>query len=272
MTKAKARLGAAQAPGLHAPGLHERRARSAHDAVLHGLGPAIVSGEMAVGAMLPNKDELSRRFGVSRTSLREALQTLAAKGLIAAKTKVGTWVLDEGRWNMFDSDILAWRLATGADRDFVASLFEIRQAFEPAAAAVAALRRDEAHLAQLHMHLAAMRDASGDKQRFTDADVAFHLCVLDASGNPFMRSIAALIATALAASFTLSAPTDNAELEANAHRQHGQIVEAISRQRSQAAADAMMRVIRQGWTTYCGLADRPLANLAMRSFTVEEGG
>src|SRR5260370_21224321 len=101
MTRAKARLETGEAPCLP-----ERRARSGHDAVLRGLGPALVSGQLAVGAMLPSKDELSRRFGVSRTSLREALQTLAAKGLIAAKTKVGTWVLDEGRWNMFDSDIL----------------------------------------------------------------------------------------------------------------------------------------------------------------------
>ncbi|MFI5013888.1 MAG: FadR/GntR family transcriptional regulator [Hyphomicrobiales bacterium] len=234
--------------------------------MLLGLGRAIVSGELPAGAMLPSKDQLSRQFGVSNTSLREALKTLAAKGLIAAKSKVGTWVRDEASWNMFDSDILAWRLATGVGRDFVASLFEMRQTFEPAAAAVAALRRSDAHIAQLRKHLAAMRDASGDKQRFTDADVAFHLCVLEASGNPFMRSIGALIATALAASFALSAPTDNPELAANAHRQHSEIVQAIARRRPQSAADAMMRVIRQGWATYCGLDDRPLAELSVRSF------
>ena len=241
----------------------QRRSRSAHDVVLRGLGSAIVSGKIPVGAMLPNKDELSRQFGVSHTSLREALQTLSAKGLIAAKTKIGTWVQEESHWNMFDADILAWRLAKGADPRFVSGLFEIRQAFEPAAAASAALRRTDAHLTELRCHLEAMGGAAADKQRFTDADLAFHLCVLDASGNPFMRSIGALIATALAASFTLSAPTDSAELTANAYRQHGAIVEAIAAQSPQAATDAMLEVIRQGWTTYSGLSDRPLANLAL---------
>ncbi|SDR53093.1 transcriptional regulator, GntR family [Rhizobiales bacterium GAS113] len=245
--------------------LPERRSRSAHDTVLRGLGSAIVSGELPVGAMLPSKDELSRQFGVSHTSLREALQTLSAKGLIAAKTKIGTWVQDESHWNMFDADILAWRLAKGADHGFVANLFEIRQAFEPAAAAIAALRRSDSHVAELRRHLEAMGEASSDKQGFTDADVAFHLCVLDASANPFMRSIGALIATALAASFALSAPTDNAERATTAYRQHAAIVDAIEAQCPQAAADAMLQAIRQGWTIYSGLADRPLANLSVRS-------
>jgi len=244
----------------------ERRPRSAHDAVLRGLGPAIVSGELRPGATLPGKDELARRFGVSHTSVREALQTLGAKGLIAARTKVGTWVQEESRWNMFDAEILAWRLATGADLEFVSGLFEIRQSFEPAAAAVAARRRNSAHVALLRRHLGEMQAASGDKERFTAADLAFHLAVLEASGNPFMRSIGSLIATALAASFTLSAPTDDPGLAASAHRQHGAIMVAIARRRPQAAADAMMRVIRQGWTTYCGGLGRPLARLPMRSF------
>src|SRR5258708_7357542 len=94
--------------------LRKRRSRSAHDSVLRGLGSAIVQGDLPVGAMLPSKEELSRRFGVSHTSLREALQTLSAKGLIAAKTRIGTWVQDETQWNMFDADILTWRLAKGA--------------------------------------------------------------------------------------------------------------------------------------------------------------
>jgi DNA-binding FadR family transcriptional regulator len=244
-----------------------RRSRAAHDAVVEGLGRAIVAGVYGPGDMLPGKEELGERFGVSRTALREALQTLAAKGLIGARTKIGTWVLEARHWNMFDSDVLAWRLAQGADPDFVASLFEVRQAFEPVAAALAAQRRDAADLEDLRHELTAMAAAYGDKQRFTEADVAFHLRVLDASGNPIMRSIGALIATALAAAFELSAPTDDRALEENAYRQHSAIVEAIAQRHSQDAADAMMRVIRQGWVTYTHLRDRPLADVSLKSFS-----
>jgi DNA-binding FadR family transcriptional regulator len=251
---------------IAAPGAG-RRARAAHDAVVEGIGRAIVAGTYGPGAMLPGKEELGARFGVSHTALREALQTLAAKGLIGARTKVGTWVLDARHWNMFDSDVLAWRLAKGADPDFVASLFEVRQAFEPVAAALAAQKRSEADLDHLRRLLDDMGAAYGDKQRFTEADVAFHLRVLDASGNPIMHSIGALIATALSAAFELSAPTDDRALEENAFRQHAAIVEAIAQRNSQAAADTMMRVIRQGWVTYTHLRDRPLADVSLKTFS-----
>jgi DNA-binding FadR family transcriptional regulator len=247
--------------------LGARRSRTAHDAVVDGLGRAIIAGHLQPGDMLPGKDELCERFGVSYTALREALQTLAAKGLIAAKTKVGTWVLEARHWNMFDKEVLAWQLATGSDPGFVASLFEVRQAFEPVAAALAAKRSSQADLADLRRLMDDMAAAFGDKQRFTDADVAFHLRVLDASGNPIMHSIGALIAAALAAAFELSAPTDDHELERNAHRQHAQIVAAIARRSPQEAADTMMRVIRQGWTTYTHLRDQPLANVSIKTFS-----
>jgi DNA-binding FadR family transcriptional regulator len=244
-----------------------RRSRAAHDAVVEGIGRAIVAGTYRPGDMLPAKEELGERFGVSHTALREALQTLAAKGLIGARTKVGTWVLEARHWNMFDSDVLAWRLAKGADRNFVASLFEVRQAFEPVAAALAAQRRGAADIDDLRGLLDEMGASYGDKQRFTEADVAFHLRVLDASGNPIMHSIGALIATALSAAFELSAPTDDRGLEENAYRQHAAIVEAIAKQDAQGAADAMMRVIRQGWVTYTHLRDRPLADVSLKSFS-----
>jgi len=255
--------------GAQAGPLWARRSRAAHDAVVEGLGRSIVSGTYQPGDMLPGKEELSDRFGVSRTALREALQTLAAKGLIGAKTKVGTWVLEGRHWNMFDSDVLAWRLAKGADSEFVASLFEVRQAFEPVAAALAAKRRSKADLADLRRHLGTMLASSGDKQRFTDADVAFHLRVLDASGNPIMRSIGALIAAALAAAFELSAPTDDRALEESAYRQHSAIIETLARRDSQGAADAMLRVIRQGWISFTHLRDRPLANVSVKTFSRE---
>ncbi len=249
-----------------APGL-VRRSRAAHDVVVEGLGRSIVSGTFQAGDTLPGKDELCLRFGVSHTALREALQTLAAKGLIAAKTRIGTWVLEPRHWNMFDKDVLAWRLAKGADPDFVASLFEVREAIEPVAAALAAKRRSDKDIAALRRHVATMVAAHGDKQRFTDADVAFHLQVLDASGNPIMHSIGALIATALAGAFELSAPTDDPELEENACRQHSAIIDALAKGNAQEAADTMMRVIRQGWITYTHVQDRPLANLSLKTFS-----
>lgn len=242
------------------------RTSRAHQSVLTGIGIAIVSGEFPGGSVLPPKDVLMRRFGVSNTPLREALQSLASKGLIAARTRVGTWVRDETDWNMFDPDILAWRLEVGIDHAFLGKLFEIRQTLEPAAAAIAATRRSDAQVEELRAIMTAMERALSSKAGFTEADLALHLMVLAASGNPFMQSIGALIRTALAVSFESSSPTEDPARARLAVKQHAAIVEAIAAHDPQRAADAMMDVIGQGWRNNGGTLD-PLMRLDMRDFS-----
>lgn len=254
-------------PPEHLASVGRVRVSGPQSAVLKGIGIAIISGEFPGGSVLPSKDVLMRRFGVSNTPLREALQSLASKGLIAAKTRVGTWVRDATDWNMFDPDILAWRLEVGIDHAFLGKLFEVRQTLEPAAAAIAATRRTEAQVADLRTIIAAMERGKASKEDFTDADVALHLMVLAASGNPFMHSIGALIRTALAASFTSSAPTDDPARARLAVEQHAEIVQAIAARDSQKAADAMMLVIGQGWHNNGGMLD-PLVGLDMRVFAM----
>ena len=228
---------------------------------------AIVNGAYPVGSLLPPKEDLMAQLGVSNTTLREALQTLAAKGMVAAKAKVGTRVLGETHWNMFDAEILAWRLRIGMPAAFLARLFEIRQTLEPVAAALAAERRDGADLAQLKTVVEALGAAIYERASFVAADVGFHQCVLEISGNPFMHSLAALIGTALSASFTLSAPTEAPEMSSLVYRQHKAIVDAIERRDPQGASDAMMTVIKQGWTNYCGASTTKLAVLEVAAFS-----
>lgn len=242
----------------------------AHAAVLRGIGLAILSGEFPEGSALPAKEVLMQRYGVSNTPLREALQSLTAKGLIAARTKVGTWVRNGADWNMFDPDILGWRLEVGIDDAFLAKLFEMRQAFEPVSAAVAALRRSDEQVRDMRALVLDMAAAAPDMTRFIDADLALHLLVLTASANPFMRSIGALIRTALAASFASSAPSDDPRRAERAVAQHAAIVEAIARGQPQEAADAMMTVIRQGWLNTGCRTVRPLAALSTGWFDMAD--
>ena len=108
------------------------RARSAHDLVAHGIGQDIMQGRFPIGSTLPGDAELMELFGVSRTALREALKTLAAKGLIESKTKVGTKVLDRNNWNMFDSDILG--VASRARRRCQLPWMAVRDQADPRAA------------------------------------------------------------------------------------------------------------------------------------------
>lgn len=243
-----------------------RRSRSAHDVALQNIGMAIVKGDYPVGSLLPSKEVLMDWLDVSQTTLREALQTLAAKGMVAARAKVGTRVLDESHWNMFDAEILDWRLEIGIQPSFLAMLFEIRQSLEPLAAAFAARRRQSRDVARLRELAGALDFASDDRSAFVDADVAFHQCVLEAAANPFMHSLGAVISTALTASFMLSAPTERSQLSSIVQQQHTEIVDAIEASDAQRASNAMMTVIRQGWVNYSGLGSVEVTQLQIVSF------
>lgn len=221
------------------------RARSNHAEVARTIGIDIISGRYPEGSKLPGDVELSLIFGVSRPVLREAAKTLVAKGLLSTKARVGTLVRARAAWNMFDPDVIAWHLDSGIDRRFLADLAEIRLAVEPRAAALAAQRRTPAALAGLEADLAAMRRAIHHSPGFAEADLKFHLAIADASGNPFMRSMGAVIGAALRTSFILSAPVEDGDWQATLAA-HARIVEAVAAGEAEAAAAAMTDVIHNG--------------------------
>ena len=86
--------------------------RTSHAQVVNELGRAIVAGEFPVGTTLPGDADLAARFKVSRTVLRESMKTLAAKGLVVPRARIGTRVTPRAQWNLFDSDIEPWNNAT----------------------------------------------------------------------------------------------------------------------------------------------------------------
>ena len=218
---------------------------SSHDQIVRTLGEEIIGGVHAPGANLPPEPVLLQRFGVSRTVLREVLKTLTAKGLIVAKTRIGTRVLDPLNWNYFDPDVLAWKVNLGMDQAFRANLAEIRRALEPAAAALAAKRRTKPDIARLRAAIAAMR-LETTPRGFAEADLVFHLAVGAASGNPMMRSVAAVIEAALIQAFQLSPPVRTPALQKETVDAHAAIVDAIEARNGDAAAKAMLAVIDSG--------------------------
>ncbi len=234
------------------------RGRSSHARVVRELGGEIVSGRLPPGVNLPAEAELLERFGVSRTCLREALKTLSAKGLVSSKTRVGTRVLPESEWNFFDAAMLGWKAGEGFDEHFRSSLTEIRQAVEGKAAELCAVRRTPEQLAMLRQCIADMRRSGHTAQSFAEADLAFHIAIGVASGNPFIRSVAAVIEAALVASFAIGSPADDPALQEEAVIQHEVIVDAIEAHDADAARAGMLGAIHGGVT-------RMETNLALRA-------
>lgn len=222
-----------------------RGVRNSHALVVDELGRAIVAGNYPVGAILPGDIELAESFRVSRTVLREAMKTLSAKGMVLPRAGIGTRVTERSSWNLLDADVLNWHFEAGVDEAFLGHLCDMRLSFEPHAARLATRAATQEDIALLRDLAARMRQASSTEE-FALADLAFHMAVLEASKNPFMFSVGALIEAALASAFKLSSPGDDEIRQIESAADHAAIGEAIASGDADAAARAMSGVIVEG--------------------------
>lgn len=241
----------------------DRAPRTSHAHVVAAIGREIVRGDVKPGTILPGDKELSARFGVSRTVLREAMKTLAAKGLIQPKARVGTRVLEPVRWNLLDAEVLRWRVEAGLDDDFVFDLATMRLAFEPAAAALAAQRATPEDIARLREIVERLGDARHDRASIAQVDLEFHLAVADISRNPFMRAIGSLIEAAMAITLKLSSPANDPALVREVALNHARIVDAMEAGDEAATREAMRAVIDLGAERTRKALDRWIAGPAM---------
>jgi DNA-binding FadR family transcriptional regulator len=217
------------------------RQGSLSDMVAGTIGRRIVSGRYAPGTTLPTEPRIQEEFGVSRTAVREAIRLLAAKGLTQSRPKVGTRIKPISGWNMLDPDVLRWHVDQKPTNQFIESLFEMREIIEPAAAARAAERATPDQIERLAAAMAGIEDNERGSDAQIKADLAFHMDILEATHNPILRSLGALIESALAISFSLSW---RAVMRADAVYQHRLIFEAIRDQRSDDAFMAMRKLLR----------------------------
>lgn len=199
--------------------------RGLHGMVMNALGVRIMRGELVPESPI-DPEALMTEFDVSRTVVREALKTLAAKGLVDARPKLGTYVTDRARWQLLDVDVMRWRVEEEVDRRLLIELDQVRTIIEPAAAAMAATAHSPAQLQTIRQAHARMIDAleRGDESAHVDDDVAFHLAILAASGNELLERFEVILEPALRARHALAirhaTSTEYLDL-------HGAVVEAI---------------------------------------------
>ncbi len=212
--------------------------------ILNDLGTQIASGQLAPGGRLPREADLSRRWRISRPSLREALKALAQKGLIESRTRRGTTVNEKHRWNVLDADVLRWIATAPPDREFYRELLEARRIVEPAAARLAAERASHETILALERTFHAMANALPTHlEACVQHDLALHELIIMASGNRLLRALATTIRTALLAAFRLS--TNARKSYENSLAEHWAVVVAI-RKRSPDDAERAMHDLLAG--------------------------
>lgn len=166
--------------------------------VLDTLGREICSGAIGPQATFTT-ESIEDRFRVSRSVVREALRALEALGLITPKRRVGVRVLPLTQWNVYDLQVIRWRLAGPSRVAQLRSLTELRGAIEPAAARLAALRAPLNQASDL-VGLAGRLWAAGkegDTVVFLALDKEFHSLILTMSGNEMFAQLHHLVAEVL---------------------------------------------------------------------------
>ncbi len=215
------------------------------------LGRRILAGEIAPGEPVPTEAALCESLGVSRTTVREAVKRLHGKGLVDGGPRCGMRVTPTSSWNQLDPDVLAWRMAVGANAETLDQLYEIRECVEPRACALAARHADAAARAELAAELARMQDEAADSAAVIAADVAFHMRIFAATGNPFLASLGAAIRAALLLSFRIT--QQRQRMPRHELALHAAICDAIRAGEAEAAAEAMRRLLTESRKTI-GLA------------------
>lgn len=213
--------------------------------VIDGVGRQIIGGTYLTGELLPKESELEVEYGVSRTSVREGMRVLVAKGLVDIRPKIGTRVRPTEAWNVFDSDILRWHTEVGRGDVIMRNLVEVRQILEPAAARLAAGRASMDDLRRMDDALQAMSRHPGHHEQYAHADVDFHLAVYAASHNVLLRQFGSVVADFMYASFNVQQAASGEDLQADVES-HSAVYHAIDRGSGEKAAEAMLQVVLDG--------------------------
>jgi DNA-binding FadR family transcriptional regulator len=167
--------------------------RQSNSHVAREIARLIVTGAWHEGWTLPREIELASQFQVSRTSIRESLSILKAKGLIAARQKAGTHVRERINWNMLDAELLDWTWSERPSEDFAQQLLQVRRIVEPEACAICAERGTDADLARIERAYREMDAAGTDSRAYAEPDLRFHRSILTATGNHFLIAFGATV-------------------------------------------------------------------------------
>lgn len=143
--------------------------------IANEIEKAIKNGSLKVGGKIPSEPELVKEFGVSRNTVREAVQALIQAGVLEARQGDGTYVLASER---FEATILK-RLS---DSDMY-EVYEVRLCLENEIIKLATKRRTESDIVDIKKALDKRNSIKLTAKENTDVDIEFHIAIAKSSHN-----------------------------------------------------------------------------------------
>ncbi|UWE14664.1 FadR/GntR family transcriptional regulator [Herbaspirillum huttiense] len=215
------------------------------DHVTSVLAQQIRSGEFAPDARLPSEMELTERFSVSRTVIREAISRLKSEGLVGSRRGSGTVVLPVTQATPFRLDL---NMDDGRDSiQAVLRVIELRRGVEGEMAALAAQRRTRAQNLAIQQALQAIDAAAAAGRDGVQEDFAFHAAISNASHNPLYTSLVQFLSQFLHAAIRVSRMNEarSNEFVQQVRAEHAALAQAINDGNAEAARAAALRHMEQ---------------------------
>jgi GntR family transcriptional repressor for pyruvate dehydrogenase complex len=200
----------------------------------------VLSGELRDGDHLGSERELAERFGASRTAVREALKTLAQKGLVDMRPGRGTIVIDGTSRAMRHSLHLMMRVEHLHNP---VNLVEVREILEPEIAALAAARATQEEIAALREAVALMDRALDDADTYIATDNDFHRTLAGATRNPLILALTDSIVGLLSEQRKLIFSVEGGPQRGQAH--HKSLLDMVARRDADGARERMRAHMRQ---------------------------
>lgn len=220
-------------------GLAVKRIRPAYEQVAEQLRELVLSGKVAPGDRLPVEGALSAEFGVSRSTVREAIRLLSSQSMLhtVRGPTGGTFVSRADPESLREYLHTSIGLLSGNRGITVEELLEVREALEVPAARLAARRRTEEHLVAMREAIERERERNDRGERFQQ-NQQFHAQVLAAAGNRLLSVVTDPVYSVIQLRFMKD---ESRPFYATVNREHAEILSFIEQGDADGAATAMLR-------------------------------
>ena len=160
-----------------------------HDQISEQINKLIAEGLLKPGDRLPPERELAERFKVSRNSVRDALRTLEARGLVEIRQGDGTYIRETTAAELYHAmvDVMTMQKET------IREIMQVRLIIEPGMAYYAAQRSNRADLGDLAEILEQQEAKAAIGDPGVEEDSLFHYKIAQMTGNDFLVSLLQLI-------------------------------------------------------------------------------
>jgi DNA-binding FadR family transcriptional regulator len=209
--------------------------------VVNELVTGIINGDYE-GNVLPPQVLLSKKIGVSRAIMREALSILISRRMLDVRPKTGTRIKPTKDWLIIDHEVAEWRLRATPDPEYLRGLIEIRKLVDPRAAAFAATRANRHQRIAITAAYQNLVHAGADIAAQRAAEDALQAAIVDASGDELLRQMGSVVRAGLRAMRPISRMQTLLAHESDL-ADYGKIVRAIEASDAEAAKAAMMQLL-----------------------------